>query len=81
MEGTIMGHALQTLGIDNMSVNERIALVQEIWDSVAIEAGLLPPTPAERAELDRRIAEDDAVPGNVVAWESIKAEAQSRWQR
>lgn len=76
-----MGHALQTLGIDNMSVNERIALVQEIWDSVAIEAGLLPPTPAERAELDRRIAEDDAVPGNVVAWESIKAEAQSRWQR
>lgn len=76
-----MGHALQTLGIDNMSVDDRIALVQEIWDSVAIEAGLLPPSPAERAELDRRIAEDDAAPGNVVAWESIKAEAQSRWQR
>jgi putative addiction module component (TIGR02574 family) len=76
-----MGHALQTLGIDNMSVNERIALVQEIWDSIAIEAGLLPPTPSERAELDRRIAEDDAEPGNVVKWESIKAEAQSRWQR
>jgi putative addiction module component (TIGR02574 family) len=69
-----MERALQTLGIDNMSVNERIALVQEIWDSVAIEAGLLPPTPAERAELDRRIAEDDAEPGNVVKWESIKAE-------
>jgi putative addiction module component (TIGR02574 family) len=76
-----MERALQTLGIDNMSVNERIALVQEIWDSVAIEAGLLPPTPAERAELDRRIAEDDAEPGNVVKWESIKAEALSRWQR
>jgi putative addiction module component (TIGR02574 family) len=76
-----MGHALQTLGIDNMSVNERIALVQEIWDSVAVEAGLMPPTMAERAELDRRIAEDEAAPGNVAAWESIKAEARSRWQR
>ena len=38
-----MGQALHTLGIDSMSVEDRIALVQDIWDSVAIEAGLLPP--------------------------------------
>lgn len=76
-----MGQALHDLGIDNMSVDERITLVQEIWDSVAVDAGLRPPTAAERAELDRRIAEDDADPGDVTAWESIKAEAQSRWRR
>ena len=76
-----MGHALHDLGIDSMSVEERITLVQEIWDSVAAEAGLHPPNAAERAELDRRIAEDDAAPGDVTAWESIKAEALSRWQR
>ena len=76
-----MGHALHDLGIDNMSVDERITLVQEIWDSVAADAGLQPPSAAEREELDRRIAEDDAAPGDVTAWETIKADALSRWQR
>jgi putative addiction module component (TIGR02574 family) len=76
-----MGYALHDLGIDSMSVDERITLVQEIWDSVAADAGLQSPSAAERAELDRRIAEDDAAPGDVTAWETIKAEAQSRWQR
>ena len=76
-----MGQALHALGIDSMSVEDRIALVQDIWDSVAIEAGLLPPSTAEKMELERRLAEDDATPDDTVAWETIKAEAQSRWQR
>lgn len=76
-----MGQALHTLGIDSMSVEERIALVKDIWDSVAIEAGLLPPNAAEKTELDRRLAEDDATPNDTVSWETIKAEAQARWQR
>lgn len=76
-----MGQALHALGIDSMSVEDRIDLVKDIWDSVAIEAGLLPPSTAEKAELDRRLAEDDATPNDTVAWETIKAEAQTRWQR
>jgi putative addiction module component (TIGR02574 family) len=76
-----MGLALHDLGIDSLSVDEKITLVQQIWDSVAADAGLQPPSAAERAELDRRIEEDDAAPGDVTAWETIKAEAQSRWQR
>lgn len=76
-----MGRALHALGIDSMSVEDRIALVKDIWDSVAIEAGLLPPSAAEKAELDRRLAEDDATPDDTVAWETIKTEAQARWQR
>ncbi|MDP2143251.1 MAG: addiction module protein [Gallionella sp.] len=76
-----MGQALHALGIDSMSVEDRIALVKDIWDSVAIEAGLLPPSSSEQAELDRRLAEDEASPHDTIAWETIKAEAQSRWQR
>ena len=76
-----MGQALHALGIDSMSVEERIALVKDIWDSVAIEAGLLLPSAAEKIELDRRLAEDDAMPDDTVAWETIKAESQTRWQR
>lgn len=76
-----MGQALHALGIDSMSVEDRIDLVKDIWDSVAIEAGLLPPSTAEKAELDRRLAEDDANPDDTISWETIKAEAQARWQR
>lgn len=76
-----MGHALHALGIDNMSVEERIDLVQDIWDSIAIEAGMLPPSTSEQAELNRRLAEDEASPHDTIAWETIKAEAKSRWQR
>ena len=76
-----MGQALHTLGIDSMSVEDRIALVQDIWDSVAIEAGLVPPSPAEMAELDRRLEEDDATPDNTVSWETIKSDAAKRWHR
>lgn len=76
-----MGQALHALGIDSMSVEDRITLVKDIWDSVAIEAGLLLPSTAEKTELDRRLAEDDTTPNDTVAWETIKAEAQARWQR
>jgi putative addiction module component (TIGR02574 family) len=31
------------------------------------------------AELDRRLAEDDANPNDTVSWETIRTEAQARW--
>ncbi|MFA6922042.1 MAG: addiction module protein [Gallionella sp.] len=76
-----MGQALHALGIDNMSVEERIDLVKDIWDSVSIEAGLQPPGTTEKVELDQRLAEDNAMPNDTIAWDTIKAEAQARWQR
>lgn len=76
-----MGTALHKLGIDRMSVEERIALAQEIWDSIAVEAGLLPPTDEEKAELDRRLAEDDAMPDDIVSWDTLKENVSHRWKR
>lgn len=45
-----MGLALQDLGIDQLPVDQRVKRAQEIWDSIAHEMGVLPPTPGERAE-------------------------------
>lgn len=33
------------------------------------------------AELDRRLAEDDAKPDDIVGWETIRAEAQARYDQ
>ena len=75
-----MGHVLQDLGIDQLPVEQRVELVQEIWDSIAHEMGLLPPTPDERIELERRVAEDKASPENVSIWDEIKSDALKRWR-
>ena len=69
--------SMTDLGIDRLSREDRLALVQEIWDSVAAEGGSLL-TDAQRRELERRADEDDADPGGGIPWEDVKAQARSR---
>lgn len=60
----------QTLAeIKTWPVEERLDLVQAVWDSIAEQPESLPISDELRAELDRRIAEDDAHPDDVVTWE------------
>ena len=49
-----MPPTLQELGIDKLSIAERISLVQEIWDSIAAEIERSPLTESQRQEVDRR---------------------------
>jgi putative addiction module component (TIGR02574 family) len=56
-----------------LSVSERIQLVEDNWDSIAAETDTLPLTDAERAELDRRLADAEANPGVGTPWEDLKA--------
>ena len=76
-----MQPTIKSLGIDRLTVNERLALVHEIWDSIAAEPH--PPllTEPQRQELERRSADDDANPDDVVPWEQVKAEALARWTK
>lgn len=64
----------------HLSVSERIALAQALWDSIAGQPR--PPlSEAKRAELARRAAEDDARPEEVVPWEKAKADILARLGR
>ena len=76
-----MAPNLQSLGIDRMSIGDRIALATAIWDSIPTEPH--PPllTVAQRVELDRRLADHAANPDDVVLWEQVKAEALARFQQ
>lgn len=57
----------------HLSVEERLQLVGDIWDSIAADVAaaphLLPLTDAEQADLDERVAEDDRDPGAAIPWE------------
>ena len=69
---------IQTLGIDQMSREERLSLVEEIWDTIAAESLPHLLTEAQRLELRSSVAEDDANPDEVVPWEQVKAQTLAR---
>lgn len=74
-----MASLLNSLGIDRLSVEDRLQLVQEIWDSIEAEdVERLPLTEAQKQELDRRVAALDANPEAVTPWEEVEARAWAR---
>jgi putative addiction module component (TIGR02574 family) len=73
-----MPPSLHDLGIDRLSVEDRLALAEAIWDSVAREVEREPLTEAQRQELERRLADSIARPHAVTPWEVVKARALAR---
>ncbi len=50
-----MSADLFALGIDKMSLDERIVLVEAIWDSIAAEVESLPISQPHKEMLDQRL--------------------------
>jgi putative addiction module component (TIGR02574 family) len=76
-----MAVSLKSLGIERLGIEERLTLVEEIWDSIAVDSAAIPLTPAQRDELDRRITEHEANPDDVVPWEEIKTSITDRLKK
>lgn len=67
-----MPHALVEAA-RHLSVDERVSIVEEMWDSIAEDAASLPVTDAQRKELDRRLLRLASHPGEGRSWEEVKA--------
>ncbi|MGH9867004.1 MAG: addiction module protein [Candidatus Polarisedimenticolia bacterium] len=67
---------LQLEEILQLSVEERIQLVEAIWDSVTPES--LPLTDAQRQELDRRLAEFRKDPKVGRSWPEVRDSLSSK---
>jgi putative addiction module component (TIGR02574 family) len=68
-----MSQTLKALGIDQLSVAQRILLVEEIWDSIAAEAEDMPLTEPQRHDLAHRLGAYNDNPDAGSSWEDIKA--------
>ena len=67
--------------LDAWPVEDRIRLVQEIWDRLA-DQGHQPELSNEmKAEIDRRLASHAADPEAAIPWEQVEAEALARLRR
>ena len=63
---------MQVSEILQLSVAERIQLVEDIWDSIAQSPESLPLSEAEKAELDRRLDRYNQNPNEGIEWETLK---------
>jgi putative addiction module component (TIGR02574 family) len=66
--------------IESWPVDERVRLVEDLWDRLS-DQGAEPELDEDlKAELDRRIEESDRNPGTGVPWEVVKARILTRFQ-
>lgn len=61
-----------------LAIDEQIELVEAIWDGIVGRGAVPPLTEAQKAELDRRLADHLANPDDVVPWSEVKAAALTR---
>ncbi len=60
--------------ISQLSVAEKVLLVQDIWDDLLEETVQFPISSAQRTEIQRRANLDKANPASARAWTEIRAE-------
>lgn len=72
---------LKSLGISGLSVEQRLELIDALLDSLDADGASAESSPAQREELERRLADHEANPKDVVSWEEVQAEALSQLRR
>ena len=59
--------------IDELSVPEKILLVEDIWDSISINESDVPIPESHLNELDKRAKNYKSPPGNLLSLEELQA--------
>lgn len=68
----------QISDILQLSIAERIQLVEDIWDSIAVVPEAVPLTEEQKAELDRRLESYQANPDEGISWQELKDKLRQR---
>jgi putative addiction module component (TIGR02574 family) len=71
-------HPLLKTEISQISVADRLSLIDLLWDSMAENPDLLPVPEAQQQELDRRLANLESDPAAGSSWEAMKARIGQR---
>ena len=62
------------IDIANLTVGERLGLIEQVWDSLRRDAGDLTLNESERVLIEARRAEHRADPDSTVGWDAVRAE-------
>jgi len=73
-----MGQMMNSFGLDRLSPDDRLRLAEELYESFNADPSFPSLTDAQRADLDRRIAEDDADPEGGLTLEELMTQLRSK---
>lgn len=74
-----MTPTIESLGLRALPPSERIRLANDLYDSVGGDEPGPQISDELKAELDRRIADDDANPDDVISWEELKVKLYRKY--
>jgi putative addiction module component (TIGR02574 family) len=59
-------------GIDSLDTSEKILLVEDLWDRIAVDESSIPVPQSHKKELDRRLSHYKSHPGNLLSLEELQ---------
>ena len=76
-----MAISIKSLGLDRLRLEERLSLVEELWDSIAADSEAVPLTGPQRVELNRRLADHRADRTDVMSWDEVRSSVNDQLKR
>jgi putative addiction module component (TIGR02574 family) len=68
----------QTLEIDELTADERLRLIEDLWESLRQKPQSVPLAKAQREELDRRLDELENDGPSGIAWDEVVRQIKRR---
>jgi len=66
------------LNLDDLTPEQKLRLLEEVWDSLAADPSAVPLTEWQRRELDRRLDEMDREGPTGIPWTRVLSEIEGR---
>ena len=64
--------------ITKLSTSEKILLVEDLWDSIALNEAAVPVPESHKAELDKRLRRYESAPGSLLSLEELRTRIEKR---
>ena len=64
--------------VRQLSVAERLSLVEEIWETISDDPSAVPVSEEQLAEARRRLAAHDAEPSSAIPWDQAEKRLRAR---
>ncbi len=64
--------------IEKLSIQEKILLVEDLWDKISSEEAAVPVPESHMTELDRRLVRHKSSPGELLSLDELRKRIESR---
>jgi putative addiction module component (TIGR02574 family) len=66
------------INVRDLNPEERLRMIEELWDSLSDQPGSVPLTDTQRQELDRRLDDLERSGPQGIPWEEVLAQIRTR---